>query len=348
MGLYDRVIRPLAFLFDAETVHERAMWALERGLFRARPFADPRLKQTLFGVEFPNPLGLAAGFDKNAAALDHWHALGFGFVECGTVTFHAQPGNERPRLFRLPEEKALINRLGFNNVGARAVATRLAAAKPRIPVGVNLGKSKITPLEQAAMDYEESFKLLHSFGDYFVVNVSSPNTPGLRNLQDRGPLTEILQRLRAIDATRPLFVKVSPDLEWAALDEVVGVATEAKVTGLIATNTTIARDMLTTDPEEEGGLSGAPLKRRSDEVLAHLYRACDRSMILMGVGGIFTGEDLYQKIRLGAHLAQVYTGWVYGGPHMAPDVLEELVMLMQRDGVKTLEEIRGIDAATSP
>ena len=344
MALYDKVLRPAAFLIDPERVHEGAMWALERGLFQSRPFADPRLKQALFGTQFDNPLGLAAGFDKNAAALNYWDRLGFGFVECGTVTFHAQEGNERPRLFRVPEDHALINRLGFNNVGARAVATRLAAATPRIPVGVNLGKSKITPIEQAAMDYRESFQLLHSFGSYFVVNVSSPNTPGLRTLQEKGPLTEILAALREIDDARPLFVKVAPDLTLNALNDVVEVAMGAKVTGLIATNTTVERGGLTADPGEDGGLSGAPLLVRSNEILAHLFRTCPREMILMGVGGIFTGEDIYRKIRLGAHLCQVYTGWIYGGPHMVPDALEKLVLLMQRDGVSSLAEIRGADA----
>jgi dihydroorotate dehydrogenase len=211
-------------------------------------------------------------------------------------------------------------------------------------VGANLGKSKVTPLEQAASDYEGSFRLLHSFGDYFVVNVSSPNTPGLRSLQEKGPLQEILARLREVDSARPLFVKVSPDLEFTALDELVGVAAEAKVTGLIATNTTVSREGLFADPVQEGGLSGAPLRERSNGVLAHLYRTCDRSMILIGVGGIFTAEDLYEKIRLGAHLTQVYTGWIYGGPQMVPDVLENLVLLMQRDGASSLGEVRGTAA----
>jgi dihydroorotate dehydrogenase len=343
MSLYERLLRPAAFQFDPEKVHEGAMWALERGLFRSRRFADPRLKQTLFGISFENPLGLAAGFDKNAAALDHWHSLGFGFVECGTVTFQAQPGNPRPRLFRLPEDAALINRLGFNNVGARDVATRLAASNPKIPVGVNLGKSRVTALSEAPTDYQASFQLLHSFGDYFVVNVSSPNTPGLRTLQEKGPLLEIIAALRAVDSTRPLFVKVAPDLDQADLDHVIEVAHEARLTGLIATNTTIQREGLISDLQEDGGLSGAPLLQRSNEVLSHLYQSCDRSLILMGVGGIFTGADLYRKLRLGAHLCQVYTGWIYGGPHMVPNALEELVLLMQRDGVSSLDEIRGVD-----
>jgi dihydroorotate dehydrogenase len=338
--LYEKVIRPLAFNVDPERAHELAMSMLQRGVFKARSFQDPRLEQTLFGVKFPNPVGLAAGFDKNALALTYWHQLGFGFVECGTVTYHAQPGNPKPRMFRLPADMGLINRLGFNNEGARTVATRLASSKSQVPVGVNLGKSKIAELADAPKDYQESFRLLHSFGDYFVVNVSSPNTPGLRTLQEKGPLLEILAALREIDAERPLFVKVAPDLEPTALDDVIEVAHTAKLTGLIATNTTIAREGLTIDPGEAGGLSGLPLYNRSNGTLAHVARQCDPSMILIGVGGIMNGQHVYDKIRLGAHLCQLYTGWIYGGPHMIPDILEQLVVLMQRDGVKSLDELR--------
>ena len=330
----------MAFTMDPERIHEMAMNMLQKGVFRARSFQDPRLAQTLFGVKFPNPLGLAAGFDKNAVALNHWHQLGFGFVEVGTVTYHAQPGNPKPRMFRVPEDRGLINRLGFNNEGAASVATRLASAKSSVPVGVNLGKSKITELADAANDYQESYRLLHSFGDYFVVNVSSPNTPGLRTLQEKGPLLEILSALREVDSKKPLFVKVAPDLEWDALDDVLAVAQEAKLTGLIATNTTIGRESITHDPGEAGGLSGAPLKIKADAVLAHLARSADPSLILIGVGGIMNGQDIYDKIRFGAHLCQIYTGWIYGGPHMVPDALEQLVMLMQRDGVKNLDELR--------
>jgi len=317
------------------------MGMLERGFFHAPAFTDPRLEQTLFGVKFANPLGLAAGFDKNGRALDYWHRLGFGFVEAGTVTYHAQPGNPKPRMFRLPNDRALINRLGFNNDGARAIATRLAIAKPQIPIGVNLGKSKITELVNAAKDYEESFRLLHSFGDYFVVNVSSPNTPGLRTLQEKGPLMEILSALRSVDSEKPLFVKVAPDLETSALEDVVQVAHEARLTGLIATNTTIGRDGITRDPCQEGGLSGAPLLGKSNQFLSHLYRSCDRSMILMGVGGIMSGADVYEKIRLGAHVCQIYTGWIYGGPYMIPAAMQEVASLMSRDGVRSITELRG-------
>jgi len=326
---------------DPEQVHEVAMGALSKGLFRAPDFFDPRLEQTLFGVRFPNPLGLAAGFDKNARALNFWHQLGFGFVECGTVTYHAQPGNPKPRMFRLPEDRALINRLGFNNDGAREVAGRLAESRSKIPVGVNLGKSKVTELADAPKDYQESFRLLRSFGQYFVVNVSSPNTPGLRTLQEKGPLMEILSAMREVDAEKPLFVKVAPDLELSALEDVIAVAHEARLTGLIATNTTLSRDGIRSDPGEAGGLSGAPLKQRADNFLAHVARGCDPSLILMGVGGIGTGRDIYDKIARGAHLTQLYTGWIYGGPHMVPGALAELVALLERDGFKSLAELRG-------
>jgi len=326
---------------DPESVHEKAMGLLEKGLVRAPLYQDPRLEQTFFGVKFPNPLGLAAGFDKNAIALDHWHQLGFGYVECGTITFHAQPGNPKPRMFRVPEEKGLINRLGFNNDGAAALAKRIASSHPQIPLGINLGKSKITELADAAKDYQESFRLLHTFGGYFVVNVSSPNTPGLRTLQDKSALTEILAALREVDATRPMFVKVAPDLELDALDEVLEVALTAKLTGLIATNTTIARDMLRKDPNQTGGLSGKPVREKSNATLVHLGMNAPKEMILIGVGGIMDGADMYEKIRLGAHLCQVYTGWIYGGPGMVPRTLREFVGLMDRDGVKTLDELRG-------
>jgi len=340
MGFYASIVRPLLFLLPPETAHRLGMAVIARGWLRARPMRGLGLEQELFGVRFPNPLGLAAGFDKNAEVIERWAGLGFGFVEAGTVTYHAQPGNPSPRLFRLAAHRALINRMGFNNDGARAIATRLASGTAGIPLGVNLGKSKVTPLEAAPHDYRESFKLLHRFGDYFVVNVSSPNTPGLRSLQERGPLMEILQAIREVDADRPLFVKVSPDLETEALDDVVAVAHEMNLTGLIATNTTVARTGLG-GVRQEGGLSGEPLARRSNEVLAHLYRSCDESKVLIGVGGVFDGPTLYEKLACGAHLAQVYTGWIYGGPNMVPDALETLCDLMRRDGIASLAELRG-------
>ena len=354
MGLYERVIRPLAFRGDPESVHDAAMRAIRLGLLRAETFADPRLECDRFGVRFANPVGLAAGFDKNGVALDRWSRFGFGFVEAGTVTHQAQPGNPKPRMFRVPEAQGLINRLGFNNAGAAALAERLASPPNPLsktshlekgdfgtPLGINLGKSKAVELADAPEDYAASFRLLHAYGDYFTVNVSSPNTPGLRTLQDASALREILAAMREVDATRPLFVKVAPDLTPDALDDLVGVAVEARITGLIATNTTVSRAMLARDPGEAGGLSGAPVREMADAALAHLYRACPREMILVGVGGILDGDDAYRKIRLGAHLVQLYTGWIYGGPALVPRINRRIVERMERDGFRTLDEARG-------
>jgi dihydroorotate dehydrogenase len=317
------------------------MWALTRGVFRARIVQNPKLRQNLFGVEFSNPLGLAAGFDKNALALDWWHQLGFGFVECGTITHLPQPGNPKPRLFRLPEDEALINRMGFNNDGAVEVAARLDASKPRIPVGINIGKSKVVELDAASQDYRASFECMHQFGDYFVVNVSSPNTKGLRDLQDRDRLGDILAELRACDSSRPMFVKIAPDLDWNSIDAIVRLCQDEKLTGIVAVNTSLRRDGLASRVKEEGGLSGKPLKQRSNEVVRHLFRMCDKNMVIVGVGGITNGDDLFEKIAFGAHLGQIYTGWIYGGPQMVPESLDRLLQLMDREGIASLAELRG-------
>lgn len=341
MDFYRSVLKPLAFRLDAEFVHEAALSLIAGGFFRPRPFEHPILKQMLFGVGFPNPIGLAAGFDKNGVAAERWEDLGFGFAELGTATYHPQPGNPKPRLFRLPADDALINRMGFNNDGARALSQRLKAAGPTIPLGVNLGKSKISEFKDAPKDYQAGFRLLHHWGDYFVVNVSSPNTPGLRTLQEKGPLLEILAALREVDSVRPLFVKVAPDLEPAALDDVAEVALRARLTGLVATNTSTGRAGLSRDPGVSGGLSGRPIKDLSNRTLSHLSKACGKEMILIGVGGIFDAEDLFEKIALGAHLCQIYTGWIYGGPNLIPHLLRGLVALMDSRGYASLGDLRG-------
>ncbi|MCU0315968.1 MAG: quinone-dependent dihydroorotate dehydrogenase [Fimbriimonadaceae bacterium] len=325
MSLYESLLRPVLFGLDAETAHELGMKAIRSGLLSVPEVTHPSLERKLFGVSFRNPVGLAAGFDKNAVAVDHWHKLGFGFVEVGTITKHPQPGNPKPRLFRLPADKGLINRLGFNNEGAEAVASRLSKSSPQIPLGINLGKSKVTELAEAAEDYAYSFKLLRQFGAYFVVNVSSPNTPGLRALQEKGPLTQILWRLREIDGSAPLFVKIAPDLEPEALQEIVEVAVQFDLAGLIATNTTLSRERLTADPKQEGGLSGAPLRERADSVLKSLRALCPPEMTLIGVGGIVTQEDAKRKMDLGASLIQVYSGWVYNGPDFATKLCGGLI-----------------------
>lgn len=325
MGLYESLFRPLAFRIDPENVHEKVMHLIAAGLIPGPPTPLERDSVELFGVRFSNRIGLAAGFDKNALAVDQWHRFGFGYVEIGTVTWHAQPGNDRPRMFRLPDDKALINRMGFNNDGAQVVADRLAKGHPKIPVGVNLGKSKITPLEEAHEDYRQSFSVLQEHGDYFVVNVSSPNTPGLRSLQDKEPLLRIFGALRDVNAEKPLFVKIAPDLAESAIEEILGVAVEMRLTGIIATNTTISREGLQTKDAalvaQTGGLSGRPVYERSNEVLALLKRLAPPEMTLIGVGGVFDRADYLKKLELGAELVQIYTGWIYGGPGLVPRLL---------------------------
>ncbi len=291
--------------------------------------ADPRLAKTVFGVRFPSPVGLAAGFDKNAIALAAWEALGFGFAEIGTVTARSQPGNPKPRLFRLPELEGVINRLGFNNEGAEAVAARLRALRqsggwPRIPVGVNLGKSKVTPLEKAPDDYVESFQRLRPFGDYFVLNVSSPNTPGLRKLQDKASLEELLSAVQAVNTTRlPLLLKIAPDLEWGAIEEILALVEAHELAGLIATNTTIDHSQVPMDKRQQGGLSGQPLKKRALEVLRFI--TARTTLPVIGVGGIAGAADAKERFDAGAALVQIYTGLIYEGPGMVRCILKSLV-----------------------
>ena len=322
MPFYESVLRPLLFLLEPETAHNLGLRAVSAGLVKAHE-PDRALAVTAFGIRFPNPVGLAAGFDKNAVALSRWKDLGFGFVEVGTVTRHAQPGNPRPRMFRLPAHRAIINRLGFNNLGAHAVARNMEGVSAGIPVGVNIGKSKATPLEEAAEDYAYSFRLLKEFADYVVVNVSSPNTPGLRELQDKEALTRILSELKSVDNRKPLFVKIAPDLTLGAIEDVVSVAIELKLTGIVATNTTVSRETLPTDPGIEGGLSGAPLTSMADEAL-RFVRELSSELVLIGVGGVMAPEDAKRKLSLGADLVQVYTGWVYAGPGFVPEILRTI------------------------
>jgi dihydroorotate dehydrogenase len=320
MSLYQSLLRPLLFQMDPEKAHNLALKAVRKGLIKVSVQNRPELVREVFGVKFPNPIGLAAGFDKNGVALDKWRDLGFGFIEVGTVTRHAQPGNPKPRMFRFPESKAVINRLGFNNEGADALAARLETAQPGIPLGINLGKSKITPLEEAAEDYAYSFNRLKAWGDYFVVNVSSPNTPGLRQLQDKDALTKILWRLKEIDGAKPLFVKIAPDLEVPQIEEIVELSIDMGLTGLIATNTTLSRAGLPRDPGQDGGLSGAPLTNRSLEVLQLVKSLAGDRLSLIGVGGIMNAKDAQARLDAGADLIQTYTGWIYGGPGFVEDL----------------------------
>jgi dihydroorotate dehydrogenase len=322
MTLYRHLARPVLFRFGAESAHRLALAALRLThpalirTFFGRPHLGPPVE--VFGIRFPNAVGLAAGMDKDAVALPAWEAMGFGFVEIGTITAHPQPGNPRPRLFRYPSERALINRMGFNNGGAAAVARRLARQRatprwPRIPVGINLGKSKITPLEKAPEDYATSFRLLRPFGDYFVINVSSPNTPGLRQLQDRSALAGIIRALKAIDADAPLLVKVAPDLTDDQLRDVALLAAEEGLAGLIATNTTLDHSAVK-EGDQPGGLSGEPLRGRATQAVRILREA--GSLPVIASGGVMGAGSAREKFAAGASLVQLYTGFVYDGPDL--------------------------------
>jgi dihydroorotate dehydrogenase len=349
-------LRSILFRFDPEHVHHLAHLALARvppALARARrPRPPPALATRVFGLDFDGPLGLAAGFDKGDASLAGLFTLGFSHVEIGTITPRPQAGNERPRLFRLPEHRAIVNRMGFNNAGADVCARRLAALPPgaRIgPVGVNVGKNKVTPNEEAVSDYLACIDRLHPFADYLVVNISSPNTPGLRALQERDALDALLRacvaRVRERAPGKPLLVKLAPDLTPEALDEAVEVAIAAGVAGIIATNTTLSRAGVERHPRatEAGGLSGAPLASLATEVVRRAYARAAGRVPIVGVGGVMSAEDAYAKIRAGAALVQAYTGLVYGGPAFVKRVNEGVAALLARDGFRSLSEAVGAD-----
>jgi dihydroorotate dehydrogenase len=323
--IFERVVRPGLFRLgggDAETAHE---WTLRRlAALSARPVALAALRSAyavaaprrVFGLDFPNPVGLAAGMDKNGVALPAWPALGFGFVEVGTVTAHAQPGNPRPRLFRLPQSTAVINRMGFNNAGADALAQRLAGARPLgVPLGISLGKSKVTPLDDAVADYLASYRALRGHGDYFAINVSSPNTPGLRALQDREHLDALLA---ALVGEKPVLVKIAPDLTEPAIAELLAVCLDRGAAGIIATNTTLGRDGLAAADApraaQAGGLSGRPLTARAREVVSFVHRETGGALPVIGVGGIMRPDDANRLFDAGASLVQLYTGFIYRGP----------------------------------
>jgi dihydroorotate dehydrogenase len=336
MDVY-KLLRPLFFRLDPEPAHHLAIhgfqctgrtpWIL-RATFGAPP-AGPATE--VCGIRFPNPVGLAAGMDKNAVALPAWEALGFGFVEVGTITAKAQPGNPKPRVFRYPDLQALINRMGFNNDGADTVAARLDRLKqsgrwPRIPVGINLGKSKVTELSHAPADYLHSYRALLPYGDYFVINVSSPNTPGLRELQEKDALARIVRTLRDHDAGKPLFVKIAPDLENPQIDAILELVETENLSGLIATNTTLDHSSIPSGRDQTGGLSGAPLRNRSDEVVRILCKGTKRPV--MASGGIMSAEDARKRVEAGAALVQIYTGFVYRGPKLIREIAMELNSLL--------------------
>ena len=337
------------FALDPEKAHELtlsllAFWS-ERGPLLEEPgrllrVEDPRLRVEALGLSFPNPLGLAAGMDKDARALGAWWALGFGFAEVGTLTPRPQPGNPRPRLFRLPEDQALINRMGFNNRGVEAAKARLGAFRARglpLVVGVNLGKNRDTPLKRAAEDYLRALHALEALGDYFVLNVSSPNTPGLRTLQEGPFLDELLSEIRT---DKPLLLKIAPDLSPGELDEVLRLVEKHRLRGLMATNTTLSREGLASPwAKEEGGLSGRPLARRSLEVLHHIQSARP-GLEVISVGGVFSAEDVWERLVAGASLVQVYTGLVYEGPLLPRRLLKGLLQRMEAEGIRSLAELR--------
>ena len=354
--VYRSLVRPILFRLPPETAHELALHSLSLIPPRliARHFDNPISR---FGLSFPNPVGLAAGFDKNGIALQPLAALGFGFIEAGTVTHHPQPGNPRPRLFRLSEDQALINRAGFNNDGAAAFARRVEQHRPNCVLGVSIGKSKITPLEKATEDYLASFELVYKVADYVAVNVSSPNTPQLRELQQSEQLTSLLSALQTrrrelqerYRKEVPLLVKLSPDLDRGDLEMIVDVIERLQIDGIIATNTTVSRDNLRTDARRvqacgEGGLSGKPLSNRATSIIARLYELTRGRIPLIGVGGIFNAEDAWEKISAGASLVQLYTGFIYQGPYIAQQINEGLAKILAREGIATLDAAVGCRA----
>ncbi len=384
LNLYRSILRPILFSglnADPEWLHQQTLAALEwldiRSPLAVRTLilnqltqlygdqGEPQdskfhsLAQTCFGCHFNNPLGLAAGFDKNGQGAGIWSNFGFGFAELGTVTQYGQTGNPQPRLFRLVDDQAALNRMGFNNAGSEALRDRLDARRnmsdrtlSSMPIGINLGKSKITPLEEAYADYRVSFQRLKHLGDYFVVNVSSPNTPGLRSLQSVEQLNPIFEALTQENTeNKPIFVKIAPDLLDDDILAVVDLARSSQLTGIIATNTTIRRDGLKTQvlkqtgnrvADEAGGISGAPVRERSTEVIALIARHTQGEFPIIGVGGISTADDAWEKITAGACLLQVYTGWIYEGPALVRQILSGLVDRLDQAGLDSIDQAIGL------
>ncbi|MCD1259098.1 quinone-dependent dihydroorotate dehydrogenase [Paenibacillus athensensis] len=362
--LYSKLGKPVLFRMDPEKAHHliidglsaasavpgatqlmKAAWGVKR---------SPELATKLWGIDFPNPIGLAAGLDKNAKAVRGFSQIGFGFMEVGTITPKPQPGNELPRLFRLPQDEALINRMGFNNVGAEEMARNLSKVGAHtIPVAINIGKNKTTPNEMAEEDYRACIRTLFEYGDFFVVNISSPNTPDLRNLQHGNDLYRLLeavmtemnlQRERHGGSGKPVLVKIAPDLSDAELELTVGTIKESGVSGIIATNTTLSRDGLThVNREQAGGLSGKPLTKRSTEMIGKVYAMTEGKLPIVGAGGIFSAQDAYDKIRAGASLVEVYTALIYEGPTLLARLNQGLQTLLKRDGYTHISQAIGAD-----
>ena len=378
--IYEKIIRRALFQISPETAHEFSIESLKFGL--SSKYAQDLIAESFncenfgnierFGLRFKSPLGIAAGFDKNGVVVNQLAALGFGFTEVGTVTFNPQKGNEKPRLFRLPEDGALINRLGFNNEGTPKVVERLKKINPNCVLGVNIGKNKDVPNEEAIKNYLQSFDLAYEVADYIAVNVSSPNTPNLRELQKAEHLEELLGELQArnrvlssafkrktagenhrkssetkneVEAqfSKPLLVKIAPDLSEAEIEAIVDISLKLNLAGIIATNTTVKREHLKTEIDENGGLSGKPLRKKSTEVISKIYKYSKGKLPIIGVGGIFTAEDAYEKISAGACLVQAYTGFVYQGFTFARDINKGLSEILKRKGFKSLDEAVGAD-----
>lgn len=341
--MYKILLKPLFFLKSPESAHYLAMrlltWASQFSLLRRLiknkySFHHSKLERELFGLKFKNPVGLAAGFDKDARWVESLELLGFGFIEIGTLTPKGQPGNPQPRLFRLPEDSGLINRMGFNNEGIESAIKRLKASSPSIIIGGNIGKNKTTPNENAVDDYLFCFNELFEYVDYFVVNVSSPNTPGLRELQEKGPLLNILLELQKLNVRKPkkkpILLKIAPDLTDSQLDDIIAIVLESKIDGVVATNTTIDRTGLKTKGEiletiGAGGLSGLPVKDRSTQVIKYLNTHSQGAFPIIGVGGIFNAKDAKEKLEAGASLIQIYTGFIYEGPSIASEINKGLI-----------------------
>ena len=371
MTFYQKLVRPILFKISPETAHEFGIEALKIGLSSklaqdliAKRFASESFGELeRFGLKFKNPLGIAAGFDKNGIVVNQLAALGFGFVEVGTVTFNPQKGNDKPRMFRLPEDKALINRLGFNNQGTAKVVERLKKIQPNCVLGVNIGKNKDVPNDEAIENYLASFDLAFEVADYIAVNVSSPNTPNLRELQKAENLEELLGELQKRNRVRssnfswrdaeekptevgtpnlkPLLVKIAPDLSDAEIEAIVDIALRLNLAGIIATNTTISRENLKTNINETGGLSGKPLQKKSNEIIKKIYKYSNGKLPIIGVGGIFSAEDAFEKIASGACLIQSYTGFVYHGVSFAREINSGLARILKEKGFANLDEAIG-------
>lgn len=341
--MYKSIIRPLLFNFDPEKIHHftfgflkfamniPGVGAITKSIYTVK---NPNLEREVFGLKFPSPVGLAAGFDKEAKAIDEFSNFGFGFIEIGTLTPKGQPGNPKPRIFRLKQDQGLINRMGFNNEGVEIAIEKLKKRKSDVIVGGNIGKNKVTPNEEATADYEKCFEALFDYVDYFTVNVSSPNTPGLRELQDKEPLTKLLVTLQELNAKKtmrkPILLKIAPDLTDSQLDDIVEIVKDSKIDGVIATNTTVSREKLVTDKTKvkaigNGGVSGKPVTSRSTEVIKYLYEKSGKQLKIIGVGGVHSAEDAIEKFEAGACLVQVYTGFIYEGPALVKAINKKLI-----------------------